>query len=247
MGLVIIMAVLASLGWIKECLLASKHSFIQVLFTIGSLVLIGLILYFQIKQVRLNKYEKDSGKLVFELESEIDHPVFAIGGAKFHKKGDFILFKVLGEELGVSIEKSYWFWKFFPYRQYKLSLTLRNEKNEVLVKIKDNIWKVNSLLIPDNNRNFTENAFEVKNMEDEVILSIRLVDDMLEFEGKFYNKKGDGVALTKQREPFIRERDGVVFPPGGGSMEIKRNFQKLESKIEPIFKYPSLEYPGVLK
>lgn len=147
--------------------------------------------------------------------------------------------------MDIDIEKSYRFWRFFPYKHYVLDLTLRNYKNQVLVKIKDNVWEVNSLLIPDNNKNFTENAFEVENMEGEVILGIRLVNDVLEFEGKFYNQKGDGVTLTKQREPFVK--DGVVFPAGGGSIEIKYNFQELESRIEPIFKYPSSQYPGVLK
>lgn len=94
---IIAMAVLAAIGWIKG-FFPTKRFLVRLIILAAGLIAISVTLYFQINQAYLDKYKRDSGKLIFSLKKEIDHPVFAIGGAKFRKSGDkkFILFDILG-------------------------------------------------------------------------------------------------------------------------------------------------------
>lgn len=206
----------------------------RVFFIILLLVSTLLSLYLGYLDTKQHTYQKDSGKLSFKLKKRIDYPIFSIGAAKFVKtNNDFPLFDILGDDLDVKIEKSYLFWKFFPRSQYKLTLTLRNEKNEILAKIKDNVWQRSSILTLD--KNFTKDALEILDKEGEVVLRVMILNDALDFFGKFYNVKGDGVAFYESKDPR------------GGIIEIKRNGEKLEAKIKPIFKYPCPEYPGIIE
>ncbi|MDD5073029.1 MAG: hypothetical protein PHX64_04990 [Candidatus Omnitrophica bacterium] len=229
--IILITLILAIVGiWFKNES-SGNVNFIIILLLVTSTL---LSIYLKYSDTKKYIYQKDSGRLTFRIRNNISYPTFSIGSAKLVKTGnDFVLFNILGDDLDVKIEKSYLFWKLFPRSQYKLNLTLRNEKNEILAKVKDNVWQRNPILTLD--KNFTKDALEILDKEGNVILRVRILGDVLDFSGRFYSDTGDGIALCESVEPK------------GGLMEIKHNGEKLEARIKPIFKYPSAEYPGVLE
>ncbi len=116
--------------------------------------------------------------------------------------------------------------------QLKVSVKIRN-KNGIIAELIKNEWKVNPNNIYD--RNYSVNALEVKDSIGEIVLQVKHVGDKIQFQGKFYDDDGKGVALGKD-------------PSGkGGIIEITgANHPQLELKIEPIFMYPSELHLGEL-
>lgn len=117
--------------------------------------------------------------------------------------------------------------------QIKLSTLIRDKNGNVVAEIVDNEWRSNIRPISWD-RNYNKHAIEVKDRTGDVILQVRVLNDRIQFQGKFYSGSGDGFAL-------------VAAPWGTGAiMEIKKNDEHLESHIEPIFKYPSDSHLGEL-
>ena len=218
---------------IKECFFHVKPVpkwFCPIIFILLVSSFIGSTVVIYREDVK-NKYLLNSGVLSFRLEQRITEPIFSFGGARLVKKsGDFSLFNMLGEDLDVKLKSSIF------NQQYLVNLTIRNNKNEELIRIENNRWRIlNPDLVPQ--KNFNNNAFEALDREGNVIVRIRVLGESLDFAGKLYNSKGDGVAIVDADEQNLG---------GGGIIEIKKNGEKLESIITPIFKYPVEDFPGIL-
>lgn len=118
--------------------------------------------------------------------------------------------------------------------QIKLSAKLRG-KDGTVAEIIDNDWKLN----PQNffDRNYNESVIEIRDNptkdmpEGDIILQIKVLIDRIQFQGKFYDGKGNGVA-------FIQRGDA-----GNGAM-MERFQNQSKYKITPIFKYPSSKFFG---
>jgi hypothetical protein len=109
--------------------------------------------------------------------------------------------------------------------QLKISTKIRGQDG-LVAEIENNEWKIN----PSNSfdRNYNKNALEVKDRDGNVVLQIRLLDNRIQFQGKFFDEKGNGVALGGQKNM------------GGGIIEMTGSgHPKLNYNINPIFKYPS--------
>jgi len=193
--------------------------FLGIIFTaIG-----GLGTYLVGKKMDLKKEEtsKYTGVIkpkpitVFSIEDNII-PKIQLGNKGPIFKGDFSWFKRLG--LKVRIED----------KQIKVSATVSDYNGDIVAVIVDNEWKVNPNKSFD--RNYSNDALEIKDNKDKVVLQIKVTDGILQFQGILYDPKKELSWLIAQRE-----RDGRM----DGYMEIQKPGESFKYSIIPIFKYPS--------
>jgi hypothetical protein len=117
--------------------------------------------------------------------------------------------------------------------QVKVSTLIRDRSGSAVAEIVNNEWKVNPAKSFD--RNYSKNELEVKDDAGEIVLQIRVLHDRVQFQGKFYDRHGNGVALGKMRHGD--EVGGVIEMTGPAHPE-------LLLQIEPIFRYPSDQHLG---
>lgn len=127
------------------------------------------------------------------------------------------LFKIFGENALTIISDG---------GRLKVSTIIRNRTGAVVAELINNEWKVNKNNTFD--RNYSKDALEVKDDTGDIVLQVRLLDDRIQFQGKFYDSQGNGFGLGKH-------------PSGKGAIMVRctPSDPGLDLKIEPIFKYPS--------
>jgi len=105
-------------------------------------------------------------------------------------------------------------------------------KNGLIAEIINNEWKINPARSWD--RNYNDNALEVRDENGDVILQLILFEDRIQFQGIFSDEYGSRISvLGAEGADFINIPDPV-------------NSSNYESKIIPIFKYPSSRFLGKL-
>jgi len=115
----------------------------------------------------------------------------------------------------------------------KVSTLIRDKSGAAVAELINNEWKVNRNNTFD--RNYSKDALEVKDNSGDIVLQVRVLNDRIQFQGKFYNSQGNGVAIGKHDSGK------------GGTIEMTgANHPHLELKIEPIFQYPSENHLGEL-
>jgi len=113
----------------------------------------------------------------------------------------------------------------------KVSTIIRDRTGVAVAELINNEWKVNKNSAFD--RNYSKDALEVKDNSGDIVLQVKVVADRIQFQGKFYDSKGNGVAIGKHSSGQ------------GGIMEMTGpNRPQIEMKIEPIFLYPSDNHLG---
>ena len=117
--------------------------------------------------------------------------------------------------------------------QLKISTMIRSHDG-LVAELVNNDWKINPQESFD--RNYNKNALEVRDKDGDVVLQVKLLNDRIQFQGKFYDEKGNGVAFVGRKE-----WNGSMIEMTGP------NHPKLDSTIEPIFKYPSGLHMGELR
>ena len=112
----------------------------------------------------------------------------------------------------------------------KVSTIIRNKDGAIIAEMIKNEWKINKNNIYD--RNYSDNALEIKDNSGDVVLQILLIKDVVQLQGKFYDSDGYGMAFS---EPVEYGSDFRVeyFDPHDAP------YDKLQTQIIPIFKYPS--------
>lgn len=119
--------------------------------------------------------------------------------------------------------------------QVKVSTIIRDRTGRVVAELVNNEWKVN----PNNSwdRNYTSDALEVRGPIGDTVLQVRVLEDRVQLQAKFYDSDGRGFAFGK-----------VLGPQGwGGGIEITGPADpQLHMKIAPMFKYPSDSHFGEL-
>jgi hypothetical protein len=227
--LIIITFILATIGWFKR---DAVPFYITVIVVILLVLATVVQIVSEIRDTRENEKTKYTGtlkpepKILLSVEKNI-YPELELGDGG-------TIFKYVGPE-GKPI------FKFFEDShitistengQLKISAIIRN-RDGVIVELIKNEWKVN----PNNtfDRNYSRNALEVKDNNNEIVLQVRHVGDRIQFQGKFYDINGNGVGLVKH-------------PSGKGGMIEKTgsSHPQLEITIEPIFRYPSELHFGEL-
>lgn len=196
------------------------QTFFQVLIAVGIIctAIGGFGTYCVGKKIEeISKYTgviKVQPTTIFSLEENII-PKIQIGDRGPIFPSDFSWFKRLG--LQVRIED----------KQIKVSASVTDYNNELVATIIDNEWKVNPNKSFD--RNYSNDAFEVKDNKGKVVLQIKLTEKILQFQGILYDPKKGLLWLVAQRE-----RDGRM----NGFMEIQKPGESFSYSISPIFKYP---------
>jgi len=117
--------------------------------------------------------------------------------------------------------------------QVKVSTLIRDKSGSAVAELINNEWKVNRNNTFD--RNYSKDALEVKDNSGDIVLQVKVLNDRIQFQGKFYNSQGNGVALGKHDSG----QGGVIEMTGA-------NHPHLKLKIEPIFQYPSENHLGEL-
>jgi hypothetical protein len=111
----------------------------------------------------------------------------------------------------------------------RVSTIIYDSHGTLVAELANNEWRVNKNASFD--RNFTDDALEVKDSAGDIILQVRLVEDRVQLQGKFYGPNGEGVAIGKGA-------DASGNP--GGILEITGpKHPHLALKIAPMFRYPS--------
>ncbi|MFC2061448.1 hypothetical protein ACFLUV_02955 [Elusimicrobiota bacterium] len=229
---IILVAVIAIIGWIKPHRATKPFKIVTVILILFFLI---IQLSLQKKAEKHTKIKEYTGKLASKIQNTItdyktrEYVKLEIGNSgtvfKIKRPKNEPLFSFFSEN-ALSI------WK--ENNEIRVSSILRNEKGEIIAEIVANEWKVNEENSYD--RNYNTHALEVRDKRGDVVLQVRLVEDKIQFQGKFYDKSGNGIAIV---DPESREGIAIMEMTGETNPELK-------NKIKPIFKYPSELHLGEL-
>jgi hypothetical protein len=112
-------------------------------------------------------------------------------------------------------------------RSGKKILTI--EKNRWTVIQQPGIW----------DKNYTENALEVKDSRGDVVFQIRFLSDRVQISAEWRGQFGRGQEWSKCSSIPNKPPSGCISPWGNAKTELQN-----EKLIEPIFQYPSKEHLG---
>jgi hypothetical protein len=102
------------------------------------------------------------------------------------------------------------------------------EKNHWTVVAQPEIW----------DKNYTDNALEIKDSRGEVVLQLRFLPDRLQIAAEWRDQFGRGQEWAKCGTPG-KPQTGCVIPWGNPQTELQN-----EVPIQPIFQYPSSQHLG---
>ncbi len=120
--------------------------------------------------------------------------------------------------------------------QLKISTIVRNREGIIVAELKNNEWMINENQYYD--RNYTKDALEVIDSSGDVVLQIRLKEDRVQLQGKFYDKDGNGFVIAENPKQNGSKGGIIGFTNEKGG--------KLTPDIKPIFQYPSELHFGKL-
>src|SRR6266436_6642551 len=119
----------------------------------------------------------------------------------------------------------------------EISTPVLDRSGKKIANIEKNHWTVlNQPEIWD--KNYSDNALEIKDSRGEVVLQLRYLPDRLQIAAEWRDQFGRGQEWAKCAAPGKPE-SGCVIPWGDPRTELQN-----EVAIEPIFQYPSIEHLG---
>jgi pimeloyl-ACP methyl ester carboxylesterase len=118
----------------------------------------------------------------------------------------------------------------------KVSTIIRNKEGNVVAELVDNEWKVSSNSAVSFDRNYSKEALEVKDGNGDIVLQVKLLEDRVQLQGKFYGPNGQGFAIGRNHNISGR---GVIEILGA-------KHKTFDLKIKPLFRYPSEFHLGEL-
>lgn len=178
---------------------------------IGSLLLAILMLVFY-----LQDKNKESFTGVIESSTKANTKYIAVGATRFIIDAPDNVFLREGNDPLLSLK--------IVNNKLFVTTYIRDSKGELVAELVDNEWKLNINSIFD--RNYNDQALEVRDGKGEIILQIVNFGDVIHFAGVFNCKNGKTFALIPTGE-------------SGAIMEIKPPGVDLQNKILPVFTYPS--------
>jgi hypothetical protein len=101
----------------------------------------------------------------------------------------------------------------------QISTTIRDENDNLVGSIDSNVWQVSASQSECWDKNYTDNALEIKDGQGRVLLQVVLFPDKIQLQAQWHSKKGRDLTLTM---------DGYTDQWG----------------IVPMFKYPSGDHWG---
>jgi hypothetical protein len=119
----------------------------------------------------------------------------------------------------------------------QISTVIRDSKGKTIGRIRRNEWEVFPAAW---DRNYNEDALEIKNSLGEVVFQARIVGDVLQLQGEWYARNGTGARLVQVPD----------YPGVGAQLELSDErgvfSRKPRIKIRELFKYPSRDFFGEL-
>lgn len=111
----------------------------------------------------------------------------------------------------------------------KVSADIRDDGGHIIAQITDNEWKSK----PENwDRNYTDDALEVKNAFGHVVLQIKVLPDRIQLQAEGWDEEGNnGIRVTK-----ARDQAGTI---NGALVILDHGHRCPELSIKQIFEYPS--------
>lgn len=123
----------------------------------------------------------------------------------------------------------------FDDQQLKVSLNLRNKEGNIVASINRNEW-----MVAQNprafDRNYSKDMLEVIDEKGDVVLQVRVLDDVIQLNGVFYDRNGRGVAISPPPPDKPNYVEMKMFP---SNVEYR-------SRLKKLFKYPSELHLGQL-
>lgn len=118
-----------------------------------------------------------------------------------------------------------------------LTTTVRDYNGNLVAEVVRNHWRVYPAYCGE--KNYTEDALEVKDTAGHVVLQVRILKDRVILLGEWWDNQGNGVRLMRP----------VVTTPtkGSGIVRMNRQNQFLDLLVQPIFEYPSKDHWGEMK
>jgi hypothetical protein len=192
----------------------------------ASLIILAFLLsYF----VALNVLQQENYKMtsstsgeISSVSKDIEYPCILFGsgdgnGITFSSNRTSLIPIGYGNDVPVKV--------WIENGQLKVSTTVRDKDGKILAIMNANEW--NTAKQPQIlDRNFDENAVEVIDAYNRVVLQVSMSEKCANIQGIFYNE--DGSAF-------------VIFGPGIGMV---RPGEKISAAIDPIFIYPSDRHLG---
>jgi hypothetical protein len=119
-----------------------------------------------------------------------------------------------------------------------VSTDVRDRCGDLVAEIVRNEWKIAP---PPRtwDRNYTDNALEVKSPRGRIVLQVQLYRDIVRIQGEWRTLNGRGTRLAKCIHP-------ATGAPGGCVIVITPTFDPDDPVIKPIFAYPSESHFGEL-
>ena len=147
----------------------------------------------------------------------------------------FVFTAAQGQPLFAFLEDSH-FTVELENGELKVSTVIRDRGGHVVAELLKNEWKVNTAAAYD--RNYSKDGIEVRDSTGDVVLQLRFLGDRVQFQGKFFNSAGQGIAVGKIKGP-----DGQT----GGAIEVTGSAHPhVQMRIKPMFRYPSDRHLGEL-
>jgi hypothetical protein len=118
----------------------------------------------------------------------------------------------------------------------KVSTNIRDKNGALVAELIRNEWKVSPSAW---DKNYNDDALEVRNAEGRVVLQVRVTDHSIQLQGEWRDEHGQGIRLVKCANRQTGAIDGCILILGA--------VDSPDQQIEPIFKYPSQLHPGELE
>ncbi|HEY2546680.1 MAG TPA: hypothetical protein VGI46_11490 [Candidatus Acidoferrum sp.] len=163
-------------------------------------------------------------------------PIIEIGGDSGSKlvyvgSEDSVDFGKFARNAGLRIERG--------NHGMEISTPVLDRSGKRIANIDRNHWTV--VAQPEIwDKNYTDNALEIKDSRGEVVLQLRFLPDRLQIAAEWRDQFGRGQEWAKCSAPG-KPPSACVIPWGNARTELQN-----EQPIEPIFKYPSSEHLGEL-
>lgn len=199
---------------------------VSTLLLLGALIQVILIVRERTDQKKARysgKLRRTTGEVIISADDHV-YPKLELGdsGAIFVYAGD------PGKPLFSFFENSH-LTVIRDGNRVLVSTDIFDQEGHLVARLALNEWQVNPNVSFD--RNYMDDALEVMDQGGDVVLQVRLVEDRIQLQGKFYGPDGRGVAFGKGTNA-VGKTVGVMEMTGP-------NNPVLKMKISPIFRYPS--------
>ncbi len=116
--------------------------------------------------------------------------------------------------------------------QLKVSTIVRDKQGNVVAEIIRNEWKASKAAW---DRNYSDDAFEIRDAAGHVVLQVRLYQDRVQLLGEWWGTDGTGARIIK-----AKNESGKMV----GAFEMLTPSYNPPNPIEPLFEYPSETHLG---